>query len=108
MGTASTMAVLAEVLGLMVPGAASIPSGEKRGLAAARAAGRLAVSAVLADLRPQSILTEDSFANAIIALHAIGGSTNAVIHLAAMAGRAGRAVPAGGHQPARGHGSGAG
>jgi dihydroxy-acid dehydratase len=89
MGTASTMAVLAEVLGLMVPGAASIPSGEKRGLAAARAAGRLAVTAVLADLRPQSILTEDSFANAIIALHAIGGSTNAVIHLAAMAGRAG-------------------
>lgn len=89
MGTASTMAVLAEVLGLMVPGAASIPSGEKRGLAAARAAGRLAVTAVLADLRPQSILTEESFANAIIALHAIGGSTNAVIHLAAMAGRAG-------------------
>jgi len=89
MGTASTMAVLAEVLGLMVPGAASIPSGEKRGLVAARAAGRLAVSAVLGDLRPQSILTADSFANAIIALHAIGGSTNAVIHLAAMAGRAG-------------------
>jgi dihydroxy-acid dehydratase len=89
MGTASTMAVLAEVLGLMVPGAASIPSGEKRGLVAARAAGRLAVSAVLSDLRPQSILTADSFANAIIALHAIGGSTNAVIHLAAMAGRAG-------------------
>jgi len=89
MGTASTMAVLAEVLGLMVPGAASIPSGEKRGLVAARAAGRLAVSAVLGDLRPQSILKADSFANAIIALHAIGGSTNAVIHLAAMAGRAG-------------------
>ena len=89
MGTASTMAVLAEVLGLMVPGAASIPSGEKRGLAAAREAGRLAVSAVLADLRPRSVLTEDSFANAIIALHAVGGSTNAVIHLAAMAGRAG-------------------
>ncbi len=93
MGTASTMAVLAEVLGLMVPGAASIPSGEKRGLVAARAAGRLAVSAVLADLRPQSILTADSFANAIIALHAIGGSTNAVIHLAAMAGRAGVPFP---------------
>jgi dihydroxy-acid dehydratase len=87
------MAILAEVLGLMVPGAASIPSGEKRGLAAARAAGQLAVSAVLADLRPQSILTEDSFANAIIALHAIGGSTNAVIHLAAMAGRAGVPFP---------------
>jgi dihydroxy-acid dehydratase len=89
MGTASTMAVLAEVLGLMVPGAASIPSGEKRGLEAARSAGQLAVSAVQSDLRPQAILTEESFANAIIALHAIGGSTNAVIHLAAMAGRAG-------------------
>ena len=93
MGTASTMAVLAEVLGLMVPGTASIPSGEKRGLAAARTAGQLAVSAVHADLRPQAILTEDAFANAIIALHAIGGSTNAVIHLAAMAGRAGVPFP---------------
>ncbi len=108
MGTASTMAVLAEVLGLMVPGAASIPSGEKRGLAAARTAGQLAVSAVLADLRPQSILTEDSFANAIIALNAIGGSTNAVIHLAAMAGRAGVPFALDGHQPARRHGSAAG
>jgi dihydroxy-acid dehydratase len=93
MGTASTMAVLAEVLGLMVPGAASIPSGSKRGLAAARAAGQLAVSAVHAGLRPQTILTADAFANAIIALHAIGGSTNAVIHLAAMAGRAGVPFP---------------
>jgi len=89
MGTASTMAVLCEVLGLMVPGSASIPSGEERGRVAARTAGRLAVSAVHADRRPQSILTRDAFANAIVALHAIGGSTNAVIHLAAMAGRAG-------------------
>ena len=89
MGTASTMAVLSEVLGLMVPGSASIPAGEERGRVAARTAGRLAVSAVLAGLRPQSILTPDSFTNAIVALHAIGGSTNAVIHLAAMAGRAG-------------------
>jgi dihydroxy-acid dehydratase len=89
MGTASTMAVLSEVLGLMVPGAASIPAGEERGRLAAHSAGRLAVSAVRQDLRPQVILTGDSFANAIVALHAIGGSTNAVIHLAAMAGRAG-------------------
>jgi dihydroxy-acid dehydratase len=93
MGTASTMAVLAEVLGLMVPGAASIPAGEERGRQAARAAGRLAVGAVRQDLRPQSILTADSFANAIVALHAIGGSTNAVIHLAAMAGRVGVPFP---------------
>jgi dihydroxy-acid dehydratase len=89
MGTASTMAVLSEVLGLMVPGSASIPAGEQRGRAAAREAGRLAVGAVLDGLRPQSILSPDSFANAIVALHAIGGSTNAIIHLAALAGRAG-------------------
>ncbi len=57
MGTASTMAVLSEVLGLMVPGSASIPAGDDRGRAAAREAGRAAVGAVLADLRPQSILT---------------------------------------------------
>jgi dihydroxy-acid dehydratase len=93
MGTASSMAVLSEVLGLMVPGAASIPAGEERGRAAAREAGRAAVSAVHADLRPRSILTSDAFANAIVALHAIGGSTNAVIHLAAMAGRAGIPFP---------------
>ena len=93
MGTASTMAVLSETLGLMVPGSASIPAGDERGRAAAREAGRAAVCAVLADLRPQSILTRDSFANAIVALHAIGGSTNAVIHLAAMAGRAGVPFP---------------
>jgi len=93
MGTASTMAVLAEVLGLMVPGAATIPAGQERGRVAARQAGRLAVAAVRHDLRPQSILTADAFANAIVALHAIGGSTNAVIHLAAMAGRAGVPFP---------------
>jgi dihydroxy-acid dehydratase len=93
MGTASTMAVLSEVLGLMVPGSASIPAGDPRGRTAAREAGRLAVGAVLDGRRPRSILTRDAFANAIIALHAIGGSTNAVIHLAAMAGRAGVPFP---------------
>ncbi|MGO8961013.1 MAG: dihydroxy-acid dehydratase [Streptosporangiaceae bacterium] len=93
MGTASTMAVLCEVLGFMVPGSASIPAGDERGRAAAREAGRIAVRAVLGDLRPQSILSQDSFANAIVALHAVGGSTNAVIHLAAMAGRAGLPFP---------------
>jgi dihydroxy-acid dehydratase len=93
MGTASTMAVLCEVLGLMVPGSASIPAGEERGRTAAREAGHIAVTAVRTDRRPQSILTADSFANAIVALHAIGGSTNAVIHLAAMAGRAGLPFP---------------
>ncbi len=89
MGTASTMAVLAEVLGLMVPGASTIPAGDPRGAEAARQAGQIAVAAVLAGRRPQSILTAAAFDNAIVALNAIGGSTNAVIHLAALAGRAG-------------------
>jgi len=93
MGTASTMAILSEVLGLMVPGSASIPAGDPRGRTAAREAGRLAVGAVLASRCPHSILSRDSFANAIVALHAIGGSTNAIIHLAAMSGRAGLAFP---------------
>ena len=93
MGTAATMAVLCEVLGLMVTGSSSIPAGDPRGAAAARQAGQLVVGAVRADLRPQAILTPGAFANAIVALHAIGGSTNAVIHLAAMAGRAGVPFP---------------
>ncbi|HEX9034849.1 MAG TPA: dihydroxy-acid dehydratase, partial [Streptosporangiaceae bacterium] len=94
MGTASTMAVLSEVLGLMVPGTSSIPAGDPRSAAGARAAGELIVGAVTdGGRRPQDILTPASFANAIVALNAIGGSTNAVIHLAALAGRAGAAFP---------------
>ncbi|MHB1874686.1 MAG: dihydroxy-acid dehydratase [Streptosporangiaceae bacterium] len=93
MGTASTMAVLAEVLGLMVPGASSIPAGDPRAAEAARRAGQVAVAAVLAGRRPQSILTAAAFGNAIVALNAIGGATNAVIHLAALAGRAGVPFP---------------
>lgn len=89
MGTASTMAVLSEVLGFMVPGAACIPAGDPRSAAAARQAGEVAVRAVLEDRRPQRLLTEGAFANAIVALNAAAGSTNAVIHLAALAGRAG-------------------
>jgi dihydroxy-acid dehydratase len=90
MGTASTMAVLTEALGLMVPGAGTIPAGDHRAAAAARRAGELIVAAVLAGgRRPGDILRPSSFANAVVALHAAGGSTNAVIHLAAIAGRAG-------------------
>jgi dihydroxy-acid dehydratase len=89
MGTASTMAVLSEVLGFMVPGASSIPAGDPRSAEAARQAGELAVQAVLDDRRPQQMLTAGSFKNAIVALNAVGGSTNAVIHLAALAGRTG-------------------
>jgi dihydroxy-acid dehydratase len=93
MGTASTMAVLCEVLGLMIPGSSSIPAGDPRAAASARLAGQAAVAAVLADRRPAAILTAGAFGNAIVALHAIGGSTNAVIHLAALAGRAGVPFP---------------
>ncbi|HUY47400.1 MAG TPA: dihydroxy-acid dehydratase [Streptosporangiaceae bacterium] len=93
MGTASTMAVLCEVLGLMIPGSSSIPAGDPRSAAAARLAGGAAVTAVGTGRRPDAILTPAAFANAVVALHAIGGSTNAVIHLAALAGRAGLPFP---------------
>jgi dihydroxy-acid dehydratase len=94
MGTASTMAVLSEVLGLMVPGSSSVPAGDPRSAACARRAGELAVAAVTGTgRRPQDILTPAAFANAVVALHAVGGSTNAVIHLAALAGRAGVPFP---------------
>jgi dihydroxy-acid dehydratase len=93
MGTASTMALLAETLGLMIPGSSTIPSGDPRGLAAAAQAGRRAVAAVTEGLTPSVLLSPAAFANAIRVLHAIGGSTNAVIHLAAIAGRAGVALP---------------
>jgi dihydroxy-acid dehydratase len=89
MGTASTMAVLSEVLGFMVPGASTIPAGDPRSAETAKRAGEFAVQAVLEDRRPQRLLTAGSFRNAIVALNAVGGSTNAVIHLAAMAGRSG-------------------
>ncbi len=93
MGTASTMAIMSETLGLMVPGSATIPAGDPRAAAAAAAAGQAAVVAVLACRRPSAILTPAAFRNAIRMLHAIGGSTNAVIHLAAIAGRAGVPLP---------------
>jgi dihydroxy-acid dehydratase len=94
MGTASTMAVLSEVLGLMVPGSSSVPAGDPRSAAGAWQAGEAIVAAVMGGgRRPLDILTPAAFGNAVIALHAIGGSTNAVIHLAALAGRAGVQFP---------------
>ncbi len=89
MGTASTMALVAEALGTVVPGVAGIPAADSRLLEAAHGTGRLAVEMVAADRRPSTFLTEASFANAIVALAAIGGSTNAVVHLLAIAGRLG-------------------
>ncbi len=93
MGTASTMAALAEALGMMLPGASAIPAPDSRRLAAAEATGRRIVEMVDEDLRPSRILTPQAFDNAIRTLHALGGSTNAVIHLIAIAGRLGISLP---------------
>src|SRR4029453_16450603 len=89
MGTASTMAVVAESLGMTIPGTAGTPAADSRLLEAAHDAGRRAV--VIADegLRPSDVMTKGSFQNAIVALAAVGGSTNAVVHLLAIAGRLG-------------------
>ena len=89
MGTASTMALVAEALGTVIPGVAGIPAADSRLLEAAHHTGRLAVDLVGADRRPGTFLTKGSFHNAIVALAAIGGSTNAVVHLLAIAGRLG-------------------
>jgi dihydroxy-acid dehydratase len=86
MGTASTMASIAEALGLMVPGSAAIPAVHADRLRAAEASGALAMRL---KTRPREIVTERSVENALRLLLAIGGSTNAVLHLAAIAGRAG-------------------
>jgi dihydroxy-acid dehydratase len=89
MGTASTMALVAEALGTVVPGVAGTPAPDSRLLEAAHGTGRLAVDMVAADRRPSTFLSKGSFHNAIVALAAIGGSTNAVVHLLAIAGRLG-------------------
>ncbi|SDU68243.1 IlvD/Edd family dehydratase [Jiangella alkaliphila] len=89
MGTASTMGLLAEALGMVVPGVAGTPAPDSRLLVAAHGTGRLAVELVAAGRRPSTVLTKASFHNAIVALGAIGGSTNAVVHLLAIAGRLG-------------------
>src|SRR5450759_4051179 len=89
MGTASTMALMAEALGTTIPGVAGTPAADSRLLEAAHNTGRLAVEMVAKELRPSTLLSRGSFLNAIVALAAIGGSTNAVVHLLAIAGRLG-------------------
>jgi L-arabonate dehydrase len=89
MGTASTMACVTEALGLTLPGGAAIPAVDSRRAHLAEAAGRQIVELVEQGLRPSDILTREAFDNAIRALHAISGSTNAIIHLIAYAGRLG-------------------
>ncbi len=89
MGTASTMTAIAETLGLTLPGASSIPAVDANHPRMASQCGRRIVEMVWEDLKPRDVLTEAAFDNAITVDMAIGGSTNAIIHLIAMAGRAG-------------------
>jgi dihydroxy-acid dehydratase len=89
MGTASTMAAAVDALGLTLPGASSIPAADSAHPRMATASGRRIVEMVWEDLRPRDILTTEAFENAVTAAMALGGSTNAIIHLIAMAGRSG-------------------
>lgn len=93
MGTTSTMTALSEALGMMLSGTSSIPANDSRRLIAAGAVGRRIVELVHEDLRPSKIMTQPAFENAIRVLAALGGSTNAVIHLIAIAGRRGLRLP---------------
>lgn len=89
MGTASTMALIAEVLGMTLPGAAAIPAADSSHSRLATESGRQIVEMVWQDRKPSDLVTDASFQNAIVTLMACGGSTNAIIHLVAMAGRLG-------------------
>src|SRR5205814_3757494 len=89
MGTASTMASMIEALGMGMPGNAAIPAVDSRRYVLAHMAGRRAVEMVKEDLRMSKILVRKAFENAIRVNAAIGGSTNAVVHLLALAGRIG-------------------
>ena len=89
MGTASTMTTIAEALGLTLPGAASIPAGDSAHPRMASMCGRRIVEMVWKDLKPRDFITRKSVENALIVLSAMAGSTNAMVHLVAMARRAG-------------------
>ena len=89
MGTASTMTSAAEALGLTLPGAASIPAPDSRHAQMATQTGKRIVEMVWEDLTPAKILTDEAFDNAVTTVLALGGSTNALVHLVAMARRAG-------------------
>ena len=93
MGTASTMACIAETLGMMIPGSAAIPAVHADRLRAAEATGRQAVRLIESNIRPSDVITPAAVDNAIRVLLALGGSTNAVIHLTAVAGRMGIEIP---------------
>ncbi len=89
MGTASTMASLVEAMGMSLPTNAALPAVDARRMALAHLTGKRIVEMVDEDLKPSDILTRDAFLNAIVANAAVGGSTNAVVHLLALAGRVG-------------------
>ena len=89
MGTASTMACIAETLGMSLPGTAAIPAVHADRLRAAEASGRAAARMIGQPIRPSEIITEKSVENALRMLLALGGSTNAIVHLTAIAGRLG-------------------
>ncbi|HUN53133.1 MAG TPA: IlvD/Edd family dehydratase [Candidatus Sulfotelmatobacter sp.] len=93
MGTASTMACVAEALGMMLPGTAAIPAVHADRLRAAEATGARAVALAGSDLTPSRIITRPAVENALRVLLALGGSTNALIHLTAIAGRLGIPIP---------------
>lgn len=93
MGTASTMTALAEAMGMTLPGASSIPAADSNHVRLAMDSGRRIVEMVWAELRPENILTLAAFRNAITVDMAIGGSTNAIIHLVALARRCGFDLP---------------
>src|SRR5690349_18361233 len=93
MGTAATMMSLAESLGFTLPGAASIPAPDSNHAKLATLTGKRAVEMVWEDLKPKDFLAKESLDNAIVTLMAMGGSTNALIHLVAIAGRAGVTLP---------------
>lgn len=93
MGTASTMTAITETLGLTLPGASSIPASDARHWRMAAETGRQAVENAWVDRNPSKFLRKSAFENAIVADMAVGGSTNAIVHLIAMAGRAGIKLP---------------
>ncbi len=93
MGTASTMACIAETLGMSLPGTAAIPAVHADRLVAAEETGKAAVRLIASGITPRDVITEKSVENAIRVLMAVGGSTNAVVHLTAVAGRLGIKIP---------------
>ena len=99
MGTASTMACVAEALGIMLPGGASPPAVTADRMRIAERTGTVAVAMAAQRLTPEKILSPHAFENALRVLLAIGGSTNAIIHLTAIAGRLGIGIDLAGHRP---------